>query len=278
MPNGWPLCRLVALVCAILAVRCGGGERILPASPSGASPNAAPVITSVTVTRTEIEGGDTVDLTATAQDGETPPDQLGYLWAVDPPGGTFMGAGQSVQWRAPLDGPVPTDYLLTVTVVEAYVGREGVSGRPTYLEHRVTASSPPVAVNDAFREMKQLGERFLADLSNSSVSPEVCVRNLTDSCDRKRHVLEDINRNRLDYTIISARYQFKEFVRSRSGPECTARSGAASCALVIYAVEWIWVRKSDGARELVRGENDLKGVYERSRWRLCDSLFYRTAP
>jgi hypothetical protein len=257
---------------AIVVAQCGEG-RSAPTAPSGsAASNRAPVVSSVTLGRTHLEAGREVEVAATVENAEGP-DKLRFTWVVEPAAGTWLGGdGLRVRWRSPTNAPAPATYTFILTVVEPYVGVDS-TGRTVGLEHRVTGSSPPLWVNDWRREMMGHSEAFIADYANSSVSAEVCIRNFTDSCAGKRAALAEIAEQRATYTGTGVTYALVEFLRSIEWPNCTGPTGSATCALLIYKVEWLLTRRADGRAEHVQGTESLRGVYERDRWWLCESQF-----
>ncbi|MGH9313514.1 MAG: hypothetical protein ACRD1S_09980 [Vicinamibacterales bacterium] len=250
---------LLAAGCAALA-QCGGNPVQPPPPPP---PNTAPVIRGVTPNRTQVDAGQEVEVTAVADDAETPADQLQYVWTAEPAGGTFTGAGRIVRWRAPIDGPVPSDYAIRVTVRDLMLS--------------ATSTTPLIRVNDGIREMRQLAETFFTDFSDSTKSAEFCVRNFTDTCRiGKQSELEDIQNNRRDYTMISDKHRIDEVVLNSGWVECTAPTGPQSCALVLTAVDWISISKTTGALRRSRGDSVITGIYEQStrQWWLCDSRYF----
>jgi hypothetical protein len=258
---------------AIVVAQCGKG-RSTPTAPSGSTPsNRAPVVSSVTLERTHLEAGREVEIVATVENAEGP-DQLRFTWIVEPAAGTWLGGdgGVRVRWRSPTNEPVPATYRFIVTVVEPYVGADS-TGRTVSLEHRVTGSSPQLWVNDWRREMTAHSEAFIAEYANPSVSAEVCIRNFTDSCPGKRAALAEIAEQRAIYTGTSVTYSLDLSLRSIEWPNCTGPTGAATCSLLIYKVEWLLTRRADGRAEHVEGTESLRGVYERDRWWLCESQF-----
>jgi len=262
---------------AIVVAQCGEGRSAptAPSGPSGSTPsNGAPVVSSVTLGRTHLEAGREVEIVATVENAEGP-DQLRFTWIVEPAAGTWLGGdgGSRVRWRSPANEPVPATYTFIVTVVEPYVGADS-TGRTVSLEHRVTGSSPQLRVNDWRREMTAHSEAFIADYANSSVSAEVCIRNFTDSCPGKRAALADIAKQRATYTGTGGvTHTLDMYLRSIEWPNCTGPTGAATCALMIYKVEWSLTRRADGQAERVEGTESLRGFYERDRWWLCESQF-----
>jgi hypothetical protein len=216
----------------------------------------------VTSSRTQVDAGQEVEITAVAEDAQTPAGQLLYEWAAQPAGGSFMGQGSTVRWRAPTDGPVPGDYTIAVTVRD--------------LALSATGTTSPIRVNDAEREMRQLVETFLVDFSDSSKTPEFCVRNFTDSCRGKREELVDIQNNRRDFTILSEKHRIDEVDLNSGWPLCTAPTGPQSCALVVSAVDWLSRYNPTGAILRSRGDSVITGIYEDAtrKWWLCDSRYF----
>lgn len=259
---------------AVMGVsQCGGGRSAPTAPTSAAAPaNARPIVLSVTAHRTNIEAGDDLNLAVAVQDAETPPADLRYMWSVEPAGGTFLSDGPNPRWRSPINDPVPASYTFKVTVIESFVGTDG-SGHPAASEHRVSAESRPVSVNDARREMKANTEAFFGDFSNASMPPEMCARNFTDSCNGKTAALASIAEHRSLYSDATVTYDLQLFVRSVEWPNCTGPDNGARCALLIYRIEWVRTRRADGVQERSRGEEYVRGVYERNRWWLCDNRF-----
>jgi hypothetical protein len=242
------------------AAQCGGN----PVQPPPPPPNTAPVVRSVTASPTQVNAGQELEVTAVADDAQTTAEQLQYEWTAEPAGGTFTGQGRIVRWRAPTDGPVPSDYVIRVTVRDVTLS--------------ATMTTSPIRVNDGIREMRQLVETFLTDFASPTrPSPEFCVRNFTDTCRiGKQMELEDIRDNRRDYTIISDKHRIDEVVLNSGWVECTAPTGPQSCALVLSAVDWISTSNTTGALRRSRGDSVITGIYEQStkQWWLCDSRYF----
>jgi hypothetical protein len=242
---------------AAVAARCGGN----PIQPPPPPPNTAPVVRSVTANRTQVDAGQEVEITAVAEDAQTPAELLSYEWAAEPPGGTFTGQGRIVRWRAPTDGPVPSDYAVRVTVRD--------------LTLSATMTTSPIRVNDGIREMRQLAETFLGDFIVSTNSAEFCVRNFTDSCPGKQAELIDIRENREDFTILTAQssYRVAEVHLNSGWLQCTAPQGPASCALVVAPARFVSINHQTGRIEVAAGNALISGIFEQNRWRLCDSRY-----
>jgi hypothetical protein len=249
--------RVIALAFVYaVAAGCGGN----PVQPPPPPPNTAPVIRSVTASRTQVDAGQEVEVTAVAEDAQAATALLQFTWTAEPPGGTFTGTGPVVRWRAPADGPVPSDYALRVTVSDGQL--------------TATMATPLIRVNDGIREMRQLADTFLADFSDSSKSAEFCVRNFTSACDGKQQELADIQANRATFTILNASYRIDSVELAASPFFCTGPGGPSSCARVIAPARWVSFNRVLNRVEEARGDAWLTGVYEGRQWWLCDSRFF----
>ena len=100
------------------AIGCGGSPMDPGPVPPPPATNQAPNIESITTSAQRIEVDETVTVTASVRDAETPADQLIYEWSAD--GGTFAGQGASVTWRPAGDAATPAN----VTTAQLPDGRE----------------------------------------------------------------------------------------------------------------------------------------------------------
>src|SRR4029077_7202431 len=96
-PRTIPLMALMAVT--ILTGGCGEPSPTTPPAPVVTI--TPPTITSLAASPPRVAGGETLTLTATAQDPDTPVNQLAYNWSAAPLSGTFTGSGPSVKWVAP---------------------------------------------------------------------------------------------------------------------------------------------------------------------------------
>ena len=78
----------------------------------------------------------------------------------------------------------PADVILTLTVTERYT-----SGS-TIAENKVS-STATVHLNNSPKELAELSLRFLGDFATSSVSPEKCVSEFSDTCSGKKDEFND---------------------------------------------------------------------------------------
>jgi hypothetical protein len=228
------------------------------------------VLRAIVVDRTSVDAGDEVGATASV-DGSVPAGSR-FLWAVEPSGGVISADGSRARWRAPLDGPVPSTYVLSVTLVHTSlatlattpVGQTNSNG---------AASSPPITVNDARREMSALSEQFLRDAADVNVAPEICVRNFTTSCPGRQQALDELTSSRAVFSAVSIVFEPLEFLRSVEWPGCVGPDGSARCAVLLYHAEWTRTRRSDGGQERGAGDQYVQGFYEQRRWWLCGAWF-----
>jgi hypothetical protein len=250
-------------VALALAVGCAGPEAPqLPGQPTplvvqslqpAVATNNPPRVTALAISTNRVEVGEEVTVTATVVDDESSVDDLSYIWAVT--SGTITGTGRMVKWRAPVTNPTPAAFKVSLMVIDRYGSGE------QSLEHRVTAESPEIHVNDSPKEVRALSEEFIRDFANSSLSPETCVRNFTDSCRGKQSELEDIIDNRTRFAILSHTFTVTR-VNVNTGRTQSEVRGACEFRSTV---------KATGLLEIARGTCVLTLVNENYRWWLCDS-------
>jgi len=254
-----------------VTVQVGSRSGSLPSGFNyhGAFQNAAPIVQSITAQGRRpgqpaafADVGEEIDVTAEVEDAETPPDQLVYEWRAC--GGDFNGTGRRVTWRAPAGGTFPRDCQIDVTVIERFQ-EAGASG-----EHRVTRTTS-MRLHDSPKEIGGLALEFLTEFSNSDNAPETTIRNFSDSCPGKAAELEDVIRNRENYTITSHTLGTPE-VTVQFGGVCGFRARRAD-ACVAIPVQWRSTVKATGGTEVTVGTSYLTAIYQASRWWLCDSEF-----
>jgi hypothetical protein len=219
--------------------------------------NTPPTITLLTTATNQIEAGDEVAVDATVTDAETPVDQLTYTWSATPSAGTFTGSGAHVKWKAPAGGPTPSLFTLMVTVTEKY------KSGSTQKENTVSTTEK-INYNDSPAEIGGLVTQFLKDFGTYSVSPEMCVRNFSDSCRGKADELSDIkaNRSRVGVQILDATSSIGSI--AFNGNKTSADIVAPCTFRDQYA---------DGKIVTVIGSCLLGAIYENLHWALCYSNF-----
>jgi len=243
-----------------------------------ASTNQPPSIGGITSRSTRAKApsafadlDDTLTVTATVSDAETPADQLRYEWTAD--AGAFSGTGREVTWRAPAQATTPAEVRLNLVVVETYQ-TVNAQGLPVTAEHRVPGAFT-VRLHASAKEVRDMAVEFLVDFSQQRLSPEQVVRNFTDTCRGKASELEDVRRNQQEFTITSYNIEPNPPVEVAFGSYCRDRDRFGdACAYI--PVRWESTRKSDGRHVVSFGTDQVNAVYENNRWRLCDSDFLGT--
>jgi len=270
-----PLSRRHAIAGAFLAVAIGwllvvaSVQAQLP--PAGAAlvsrprpDNPGPVIQALNVSvdgreidRAEVEHD--IILTATVQDSKTAVSRLVFNWSV--PVGEIRGEGPRVAWHVPKGTPTPVSGAAMLELVEQYPDFE--SGfLPAMKEHRSSAEGPTMYVNDSVAEITKMSIRFLVELfGDSSVSPEACLVDFSDTCKGKEEELNDIRQTRIEQVVRKAEAHVSkiEFRSSMNWAEI-----AAPC----------WFHETDKANGRFHYSDStcrLTAVYDRPRWYLCDS-------
>jgi hypothetical protein len=241
---------------------------------SGPVVNAPPIIGSVTAVGNRAnqppgfaDANEELTVTAVVTDAETAITALTFAWTAD--AGTLTGTGTSVKWKAPALFGSPITAKITLTVTERYTGTDA-AGNPVPSEHTVSAVTS-VSVHDSVKENGEMATAFLADFSNSSVSPETAVRYFYDRCGGKREELQDITDNRATYTINSYKLG-QPTVSINFDGICPYRSKPGD-ACISLSCEWNSTTKATQKVGTARGTCYLTSVYRESKWQLCDSNF-----
>ena len=163
----------------IFFAACGSSSTDPSDPPPPPPANALPVVTSIfvkgTLSREPAQYatlGETVNVTATVTDAETPANQLTYEWSSSV-GGTFGGNAATTTWTAPasLTGATPVSATLTLTVTERVDATRN---------NRITATSI-VDLHNSPKEVGDLAVLFLEDFSKQ-LSADVVMRNFTATC------------------------------------------------------------------------------------------------
>lgn len=208
--------------------------------------------------------GETLTVTATVQDADTPADQLRFEWTAD--SGTFTGAGASVQWLAPAAAATPGQVTLNLAVTDGAT--------------RVTGTTR-VRLHDSIKEVGDLARQFLLDFSDSNSPPDYVLRNFSQGprCIKERDSEKaDVEKNRRYYTIQSSAIGSATVNFQFGGRPCSyVPVDGDACA----AVPAVWnslcketnVECTAGTTGRTSGTDFVTAVYEESQWRLCSSYF-----
>jgi hypothetical protein len=254
----------------------GGYTYVAPQPVTNTPPTISAIVVQGTVGTREppqfASLDETVNITATVSDAETPVSQLVFTWASDS-GGTFSGSGSSVKWTAPhtLAG-TPKTVALTLTVTEHYQTVDA-SGLPVTRDNNATQTTG-VRVHDSLKEINDLAVDFLVGFSKQ-LDPAFVVRNFSDSCGGKADEQGDVQKNNdqnivNSYTIGNPQTTIDFIGKNGCGSGSRVRFGDA-CAMV--PVEWHSTSKSTGVAGVAKGIDQVAAVLETDQWRLCSSDF-----
>ena len=239
----------------------------------GPSNNPAPVIKDLTAhgpRRNQPAGmadiGESLTLTATVTDGETPVENLGFDWSVAQ--GTVSGSGPSVTWTAPAQATTPLSVEVRLTVTERYVTND--TAVPEVRENKVTVATT-IDVHDSVKEVGDMATRFLENFSQTSIPTSVVVQDFLPGCYGTDDERQDVEDNRQSYTITSWSV----------GPPSVTVDFAGTCAFRARPgdacsnsdVRWESTKNSTGEPGGAMGVDQVAAVYRQRRWWLCDSQF-----
>jgi hypothetical protein len=208
--------------------------------------------------------GETVTVTAVAEDPDTPADRLVYDWKAS--AGTFTGTGAIVNWQAPTGIPTPGTATITLTVSDGPAGTSNT-----------TTATVTVNVHDSAREIAEMATQFLTEFSLQQ-DPVQVVRNFTTSCAGRASELADVQRNQRCFRITRYTLGTPKVTlafggicqyRSRPGDSCTSVPADWTSTTLSAAAEC--AGGPVGTVTNVTGTDWITAVYERPRWWLCDS-------
>ena len=250
----------------IFFAACGSSSTD-PSDPPPPPPvNALPVVTSIfvkgTLSREPAQYatlGETVNVTATVTDAETPLNQLTYEWSSSV-GGTFGGNATTTTWTAPasLTGATPVNATLTLTVTERVDATRN---------NRVTATSI-VDLHNSPKEVGDLAVLFLEDFSKQ-LSADVVMRNFTATCPEAAEERAQVEANNAQNQVLSYRIDPANTTVPFTGT-CPFRNVRGdACAQV--PVSWTARNKSTGAVGTNSGIDQVTAVLEGGQWKLCAS-------
>ena len=263
-----PVLRSSALVFVVALTACGGGSTGPTPNPPPVN-NALPVVTSIAVRGTNQRQpaqyaslGDTVNVTATVTDAETPVAQLTYEWSSSV-GGTFTGSGASVTWTAPAAAGTPVNAIVTLTVIERFGNNQ---------TNRVTATST-VDLHNSPKEVGDLARQFLDDFSRQ-LSVDTVMRHFAESCPGTANERQDVLNQQNAVTVMSWDIGEATTTVPFSGtcPFIGRNPVGDACSRI--PVRWVSRIKSTGQTSVSSGTDQVTAVFESGspgRWRLCAS-------
>jgi hypothetical protein len=272
-----------AAVAVIAIVSCGGSTPPTQPPPSGGNrptnsdppANTKPTIDSISAQGRRAKQPprfadvrESIDVSATVRDPETPVDELTYQWTATL--GTFNGTGRTVTWTAPDTIDNSTVVTLTLKVIENF----GHPGQAKIFSHDTT-STVTVVLHDSTKEVGDMSVRFLTEFSKPQTNKdwrdvmrdfkrEVCP--VPSEYDDERRSVEDHIANYVmnSYSIGSAG------VVVSFGGMCPFNLPGDACSSA--RVMWSSTGPKGGT---TRGTNHLSAVYSSTdqRWWLCSSRY-----
>ncbi|HVL66027.1 MAG TPA: hypothetical protein VM364_02065 [Vicinamibacterales bacterium] len=284
---------VAAGVCTLAAgayAGCGGSPITPQPPPPIVQPpvNAAPNIESITVQGRRrrqpaavADIRETVDVSATVRDSETPVEQLVYQWTASV--GTFTGTGRAVTWTAPDSVDKSIREPLTVTITLKVIEHYGHPGQAPAWSHEVTATTS-VRLHDSVREIGDMSRLFLDKFSQPQTIRdwrEVMSDFDLDggTCPDPRQVdaeKDDVIRH---YThFVMHRYEIgaaNVSVDFGEGCHVPLRGWRPGDACVRVPVFWDSTDTRDNTRGISTGTDWISAAYSvpKSRWFLCSSDF-----
>ena len=269
--------RLVSLVAASIMGACGGTTPITPTpggggNGGGTTVNTPPQVKSIGVSNTRVEVGTPVTLTAVVEDQETPVANLSFAWTFPSGSTTATGNGSSITFTPSADLRTPADYDITVTVTERYTSGSAQA------ENKATGSVT-LHVNNSPKELAELSLRFLGDFAASSVSPDRCVSEFSDTCGSgKKDEFSNISENRHDFQILASTLRATSVELPPSLITAKVHTFCAFTSRVITTQPQSGGCQVAGACpfnsvQSVQGDCWTTNVYEKGRWWLCESHF-----
>ena len=237
------------------------------------STNAPPVVTSITARgdgpREPAQYAsldESVNVSATVTDAETPVSQLTFAWTAE--AGTFTGSGAAVTWKAPHDFKTPGTVTLTLIVTERYQTTDA-AGLPVTGQNQTRATSA-LSLHDSVKEVNDLAVQFLDDFSKQ-LDPAFVVRNFTTSCGGAADEFGDVVKNNRDNLITAYTIGTPDTTVGFTG-RCPFRNVFGdACAQV--PVDWRSTNRATGQPARAIGIDQVTAVLENDRWRLCASDF-----
>lgn len=276
---------------ADVVVAVGSQRGVLPGAYAYVAPqqstNAPPVIGTITAKGTKprepaqfADLGETINVSATVTDAETPVPQLTLAWTAtigNDAVGSFEGSGTSVTWTAPVAfSGTPSTVRFTLKVTERYQTTDD-SGLPVTREN-VAEKSRDLRLHDSIKEVSDLAYNFLLAFSQQRPVDEV-MKDFTTSCGEAAEERSDVICNRQDGRIMAYGLGTPQTTvpftgscpfRNRRGDACaqvsatwTTRISSNPCHpdLLPYA----------GKENEVVGTDQVTAVLENDQWKLCAS-------
>ena len=274
----------LALAVAVLLTACSGSPTTPTPPPPSPGPSGPPVNSVPSIDSIAAQGRrprqparfadllETIDLTATIRDAETPVDELVYQWSATT--GTFSGSGRTVTWTAPAAAPTPGSVIITLKVVENY----GHPGQAKLYSHQVSGTQT-IALHDSAKEVGDMSRRFLTEFSKPQTNQDwqdIMKDFSVSRCPQPSEVTDERDQVIAHYTnYVMQDYQIgPATVRLEFGGACAFR-GSLGDACAVVPVYWNSTDKRTSLTAPTSGLDHISAVYHTgdSRWWLCSSQY-----
>jgi len=276
--------RTVAAACLAFSLAACGGDNRPPTQPPPPPPppvnldppaNTAPAIDGITALGRRpkeparfADVRETIDVTATVRDPETPIEELTYQWSAT--AGTFTGTGRAVTWTAPDTVMQPT-VTITLKVIEAY----GHPGQAKIFSQETTGTVT-ISLHDSIKELADMAGRFLTEFSKPQTNQDWrdIMRDFNAAvCPTPSLVEEekdDVVRNYTYYEMHTYAIWPATVVTNFGGTCLRDRQGDACISV---PARWDSTDTRTKQRGVAEGVDHLSAVYSpaQSRWWLCSS-------
>lgn len=246
---------------ADVVVSQGGMTARLPGAftyVTGAPPVIQSLVAQGTRTREPAQFADlneTINVTATVTDADTPGESLQYTWSADQ--GTITGTGSKVTWQAPASATTPGKVTITLKVGD---GGSDVTGTST------------VSLHDSTKEIGDMATLFLVNFSKTEVPVDTVMQDFTPQCPGTPAERQDVVNNRNGFVITSWNVQPPQ-VTVGFGAGCQTVHGLKEGDGCSYSqVRWD-SNKVGGGTDSVEGVDQIAAVFLSDRWWLCSSDF-----
>jgi hypothetical protein len=282
----------------LLSALAAGCSSTTPGGPSPfgtPSPDPGPVVTNtppligaltVQGTRTNeppnfADASEEVPITVAVTDAESPISDLRFNWTSSA-GGTFIGSGPKVTWKAPDKVEAPTTVTLSVEVVETYTSQgKQLTNNPK--------GSVTLSLHDSVKEVGDIAVQFLKDFSDTSIKDvPYIIRSFEPGCYGTDGEIADVARHIQNYSVTAWRVE-SAVVSVAFGAACSLfpdrfRPGDACAEVRTF---WASTANKDvynefgefvigaGGHTTTSGVDQVVGRYYKDlqRWRLCASDF-----
>ena len=258
---------------------------VTPVDPGPVVNNTPPTIGAFTVQGTRsnepanfADASEEVPVTVAVTDAESQISDLKFNWTSSA-GGTFIGSGAKVTWKAPDKVDAPTTVTLSVEVVETYTSQgKQVTNNPK--------GSVTLSLHDSIKEVGDMAVQFLKDFSDTNIKDVSSItRNFEPGCYGTDSENADVAQHIQNYSITKWRVE-PSVTTVGFGGICPFR-GQPGDACAQVRTFWASTANKDvydqfgsfvigmGGQSTASGVDQVVAMYYKNqqRWKLCASDF-----